>query len=128
MEKLYIVTILLIFSGCASQTVSTPSQNKALNSISKSTAKTDEKGWIQKQVDSWKQKNVKNTSQNDTENTKKVYTKNTRASVSKEEKVSKEKSFTLQHFVDELGRYNEKNEDSTPSHAEQLKYLPVIGE
>ncbi len=128
MEKLYIVTILLIFTGCASQTLSTPSQNKVLNSISKSTAKTDEKGWIQKQVDSWTQKKVKNTSRDDAENPKKVYTKNTRASVSKEEKLSKEKSFTLQHFVNELGHYNEKHEDSTTSHAEQLKHLPVIGE
>ena len=53
MKKLLTVTILLIFSGCASQNTPSPSQNKALNSVTNSTAQKERKGWMQEQLDSW---------------------------------------------------------------------------
>ena len=140
MKTLLIVTILLIFSGCASQNEPTPSQNKALNSVSKSTAQTRQKGWMQEHLDSWLhndwEKNTEGFEKSDTqkptsnktnatvkEHTVVIRENNTTAESSKKE----DDSFTLQHYVDKIKYYNEHKKSSGPSHVEELEKMPVIG-
>ena len=141
MKTLLIVTILLIFGGCASQNQPTPSKNDALNRISKSSADTEEKGYLQEHLDSWLQndweKNTegfeksdaqKATSKKDEQVRKTDVTKVEKKETSVE-KSSKEEdeSFTLQHYVDKIKYYNEHKKSSGPSHVEELEKMPVIG-
>ena len=141
MRTLLIVTILLIFGGCASQNQPTPSQNDALNSVSKSSADTKEKGYLQEHLDSWLQndweKNTEGFEKSDEQkSTSKKNTQIQQRDAVKEEKkeVSLEKSakeeddsFTLQHYVDKIKYYNEHKKSSGPSHVEELEKMPVIG-
>ena len=144
MKTLLIVTILLIFGGCVSQNQPTPSQNDALNRISKSSADTKEKGYLQEHLDYWLQndweKNTegfeksdaqKSTSKKD-EQVRKADVTNVEkkeAFVDKSNKENKEKdeSFTLQHYVDKMKYYSEHKKSSGPSHMEELENMPVIG-
>ena len=135
------VTILLIFGGCVSQNEPSPSQNDALNRVSKSTADTNEKGYLQEHFDSWLQndweKNTKGFEKSDTrKSTSRKIGKVQETEAAKEpKKIAVEKnaakkeddSFTLQHYVDKIKYYNEHKKSSGPSHVEELEKMPVIG-
>ena len=141
MKMLLMVTILLIFGGCASQNQPTPSQNDALNRISKSSADTKEKGYLQEHLDSWLkndwEKNTKGFDKSDAQkSTSKKSAQVQQRDVVKESKkeASVEKSaeeendsFTLQHYVDKIKYYNEHKKSSGHSHLEELEKMPVIG-
>ncbi len=145
MKTLLIVTILLGLGGCASQNEPTPSQNKALNSVSKSTADTKEKGYLQEHLDSWLEKEWEPATAGFEKRKQKTTTKDNLPSepsraetsansddavdVSQKSTQSEDESFTLQHYVDKAKYYMEhKKKSNAPSHVEKLKKMPVIGE
>ena len=114
MKNIYLI-ILTIFTlnSCSSTSTVNPSQNSALNSVSKS-SEISNKGSMQTNLDNW----LKDEWEPSLHKEKKV-----------EEKYSdKSKSFTLQEYVDKsalyLKEYNSTNENS---HTQKLQSMPVIG-
>lgn len=143
MKTLLPVTILLIFVGCASQNTPTPTQNKALNGVSNSTAAKKKSGWMQKNLDNWLENDWEKSTKDFDESLQKTKTaskieekpsKNNanlkqQDQKSLDNKKEEDSGFTLQHYVDKAAYYLEHKEKSNePSHAEQLKKLPVIGD
>ena len=135
MKTLLIVTILLIFSGCASQNAPSPSQNDALNRVSKSNASTKKRGWMQEHLAFWLKEDWEKTTEEfeKKEKQKSTYIKtNKKADPKEQEEASKdsstkEKSFSLQYYVNKIKYYNEHKKSSGPSHLEELEKMPVIG-
>lgn len=143
MKTLLTVTILLTLVGCGTQSSPTPSQNGALNKISKSSAEKKRNGWMQRHMDSWLKNDwEKNTQGFEEKKSEEVLqtdsAEETRAKVPSKlqerqrSHVSKKKEqdsgFSLQHFVDKAAYYmNHEEKSTTPSHAKQLEKMPVIG-
>jgi len=146
------VLALSFLSGCGSATPTAPSQNSALNSISKSNAAKEKKGIMQESLDSWLesdwtptiQKNKKiqdkymerqssstastNTNNSSQESNLQVENKDS----GKKEKTTyvekKDKPFTLQEYVDKAEAYmDEKPNDYKHSNVKKLESLPAIG-
>lgn len=133
MKYLLVVTILLILSGCSSQNGITPSQNKALNSISPSTAEKKEPGWIQRHLESWLQNDWEKRTQGFEENTSKEVATDAKklphnATKNNKKQKNGDDRFALQHYVDKIDYYiKHKPKSNTPSHAKELSKLPAIG-
>ena len=141
MKQLIIISnaLLLSFvlSSCASSSSNVaPSQNNALNSISKSNAGTKKEGAMQKSLNSWLKENWEPTVSKDKAIQKK-YMKRENASKEKSSVngtkeshfVDKEdKNFTLQEYVDKASAYmRAKPNDYNNSNVHKLESLPVIG-
>jgi len=141
MKNLIYVTVILTFVGCSSPQVA-PSQNDALNAISKSNASTKKDGAMQRALDDWLENDwEKNTKGfEETKQTEAVETTRTNNDEDVKENFSEEKrvkkttsssnnneSFTLQHYVDKAKYYMEHKKTHTKSHVKELEALPVIG-
>lgn len=133
MKRLLFVTIILIFGGCSTANQPSPSQNPALNSVSKSTAAKEKKGLMQESLDSWIhddwEKNTKDFEEKKSVHEKKQEQKTVKQQEKsiRQRRDSSEKGF-LQHYVDKAVYYNEKTKKETsPSHVEELNSLPAIG-
>ena len=119
------------------QKIVPPSENSALNSISPSATSNDKH-----QEDRYLQKTLVGTSKQDNEvNQEIMYSvtesnitnKNNNISNDKNSTVDDNSSFTLQHYVNELGDYMDEkerrdaNKTKAPSHAEKINAMPGIG-
>jgi len=146
MKQLIIITnslaAILLLSGCGSSKTVAPSQNSALNSISKSTEKT---GLIQSNLNTWfkteweptihkdkeiQKKYMKKVENNTTNNIVSQKATNDKKEVSS--KVSyvekKDRPFTLQEYVDKAKAYmSAKPNDYEHSNVKKIESLPVIG-
>jgi len=138
----------VLLSACGGSTGVAPSQNDALNSISNSKGK-EKSGYMQKSLDSWlkddwtptvekneeiREKYMEKVSVEDekgevvtsTETTEVVAQKETQTKTKYVEK--KDKSFTLQEYVDKAGAYLEVQESNPEeSNVEKMNKMPVIG-
>ena len=126
--------VILTFSNCSSSKSSvTPTQNSALNTITKSNASTNKEGAMQKSLNSWLINEWEPTISKDDEikqkymQKKKVVDKKT----GKEKEIyveKKEKNFTLQEYIDKAAVYNKAHpSDYNSSHVKKVESLPVIG-
>jgi hypothetical protein len=143
------LAVILLFSGCGSSKAVAPSQNSALNSISKSNASKEKDGWMQKSLDGWLKNDWEPTVTQDKEIQKKymekrsiesqksdisisnneIYNSNTKKKVEKVEYIEKkDKPFTLQEYVDKAEAYMKaKPNDYEHSNVKKVESLPVIG-
>ena len=124
-------------SSRSDQQKQTPSENRALNSISPTSTANDkhkEHRYIQKNVNSWsinEKKIDKKEEASVTESNINKYDNN--ASNENNRTVDDNSSFTLQHYVDVLGDYMEEkerldvNKTKKPSNIEKLESMPGIG-
>ena len=138
MKQLIIISqatlLALLLNSCASSTTEVaPSQNSALNSISKSNASAKKEGAMQKSLDSWLHDDWEPTVSKDKEIQKK-YMKEEKVQTSAKETqqshfVDKEdKNFTIQEYVDKASAYMKaKPNDYNSSNVKKLESLPVIG-
>ena len=105
-----------------------PSQNKALNSISNSNADRGKNGYMQRSIDKIQKedKSTKKTKESiDNETKQKEITDSV-----KKEKIREKKSedkYTLQYYFDKTATYLNSKEKTT-SHKEKMDKMPVIGE
>lgn len=137
MKQLIIISqaflALTLLSGCASKTHTSPSQNSALNSISKSSAAKKHEGAMQKSLDSWLKDDWEPTVSKDKEIQKKYMKEEKGDTLVNETKeshfVDKEnKNFTIQEYVDKAAAYMKaKPDDSNNSNVKKLESMPVIG-
>jgi len=110
-----IILSLTLFTGCVTSPKVAPSQNKALNSISKSNAIKKKSYFLQNQTDDFLENEWKETVLEDKE-IKEKYEEN------------EDKSFTLQEYVDKAEVYSgKKPSDDTISNVTKMESLPVIG-
>ncbi len=140
MKHIIIKTTLTILSssliiGCSSTNSVAPSQNSALNSISKSNAQKPKDGFMQKSMDNWftndwtptisKDKDIQKKYMRKDGSTKVVY-KDGREEVHYVEK--DDKPFTLQEYVDKASAYRKAHpNDYEHSNVKQLESMPIIG-
>ena len=136
MKQLIIITntltALLLLSGCGSSTTVAPSQNSALNSISKSSAAKEKKGMMQSSLDNWLETDWEPTVSKDKEIQKKYMQKATNDKKEVGSKVTyverEDKPFTLQEYVDKAEAYiKAKPNDYEHSNVKKVESLPVIG-
>jgi len=156
MKQLIIISQALLtlsfFSGCvANSTATPPSQNKTLNSITKSNAAKEKDGAMQRSLDNWLhndwsptvaknkevqekymeiekvQESTKTTSiKENTNNIDKKTTSKKKTTVKYVEK--EDRPFTLQEYVDKAAAYiEEKPNDYENSNVKKLESLPAIG-
>lgn len=115
MKQLITILSLTLFIGCVSKPLVAPSQNKALNSISKSNAGKKKSYYMQKETDAFLDKEWKETVGKDKEIQKKYTDK-------------EDRNFTIQEYVDKAEVYNKKKPtNTTTSNVSKLESLPVIG-
>ena len=115
MNKTVITLSLLALVGCSSTPSVSPSEGKALNSISKSNISKKKSYFFQKQIDGFVDDEWRETVLEDKEIKEKYEDK-------------KDRSFTLQEFVDKNKVYYKKKENnSASSHAAKLESMPIIG-
>ena len=128
-----LITVLTFTSCSTSKTEVAPSQNSALNSITKSNAQPSKGGAMQKSLDSWFNNDWEPTVEKDKEIQKKYMQKekvvDKKSGKQKEVYVeTKDKPFTLQEYVDKAAVYNKAHpSDYNSSHAKKVESLPVIG-
>jgi hypothetical protein len=142
MKQLIIISQALLtlsfLTGCTSTPTSTPSQNSALNSISKSNAAKEKKGIMQESLDGWLQNDWTPTVEKNEKIQKKYMTEKeevnskTIKTSQKEQKTryteKEDKPFTLQEYVDKAEAYmEEKPNNYNESNVKKLDSLPVIG-
>jgi len=142
MKQLIIISPLIItaflLNSCASSTTEVaPSQNSALNSISKSNASTKKEGAMQKSLDSWLHDDWEPTVSKDKEIQKKYMKEekvqeNVKPSVNETQEshfVDKEnKNFTIQEYIDKASAYMKaKPNDYNSSNVKKLESMPIIG-
>jgi len=127
---------LILLSGCASKTQTSPSQNSALNSVSKSSAAKTHEGVMQKSLDSWLKDDWEPTVSKDEKIQKKYMKKqvvkkgenNTTTEEVSKYTESEDGNFTLQELVDKAAAYMKaKPDDSNNSNIKKLQSIPVIG-
>ena len=141
MKQLIIISQTLItlsfLSGCGTTPATPPSQNSALNSISKSNASKEKKGIMQESLDSWlkddwtptvsKDKNIQEKYHHKSDTIEQNKEKNT-VSQTGDKKEEEESPFTLQEYVDKAEAYMKaKPNDYENSNVKKLESLPVIG-
>jgi len=119
MKQLINTTTLLLSLtlavGCVTNPKVTPSQNKALNSISKSNAQKKQSYYMQNKADDFIEHEWKEKVLEDKEIKEKYEDK-------------EEKTFTLQEVVDKTAVYNKKTAtDDSQSNVSKLESMPVIG-
>jgi len=124
-----LLIILSIFTiSCKDTNAVSPSQNKALNSISNSNADRGKNGYMQRSIDKIQKedKSTKKTKESiDNETKQKEITDSV-----KKEKIREKKSedkYTLQYYFDKTATYLNSKEKTT-SHKEKMDKMPVIGE
>jgi len=134
-----IITAFLLSSCASSQTEVAPSQNSALNSISKSNASKEKEGLMQKSLNSWLENEWEPTISKDKEIQKKymqeekVQNKGEAQTSAKETQEShfvdkEDRNFTLQEYVDKASAYmKEKPNDYNSSNVHKMESMPVIG-
>lgn len=137
MKQLIIIShailALTILSGCASKTQTSPSQNSALNSISKSSAARKHEGAMQKSLEDWIKDDWEPTVSKDKVIQKKYMKEEKGETLVNETKeshfVDKEnKNFTIQEYVDKAAAYmRAKPNDYNTSNVKKLESMPVIG-
>ena len=136
MKQLIIITntlaALVLLSGCGSSKTVAPSQNSALNSISKSSAAKEEKGMMQNSLDNWLETDWEPTVSKDKEIQKKYMQKATNDKKEVGSKVTyvekEDRNFTLQEYVDKAEAYMKaKPNDYEHSNVKKVESLPVIG-
>ena len=154
MKHIITKTTLTILSssliiGCSSTNSVAPSQNSALNIISKSSAKKEHDGFMQKAMDSWFANDWTPTLSEDKNIQKKYMKAETNKSGVKqtyirkdgsskvvyndgEEKVhyveKDDKPFTLQEYVDKATAYRKAHpNDYEHSNVKKLESMPIIG-
>ncbi len=111
----YLILSLLLLSGCATNPTVTPSQNKALNSVSNSNAKKEKSYWMQSHLDSFFKEDWDPTMKKDKIIQKKYGKK-------------EERNFTLQEFADKQAAYKKAHPaDESKSNVKKLESMPVIG-
>ena len=104
---------LTLLTACSQQKSTPPSQNAALNSITKSSANTS-KGSMQNSLTKWIEDEWTPTVEKN-ETIQKVND-------------DKKRNFTLQEYVDKMEVYSkESKKTQKSSHTEKLNSLPVIG-
>jgi len=149
MKQLIIITntltALVFLSACGSNTPQAPSQNNALNSISKSNASKEKKGLMQESLDNWLKNDWIPTVSKD-ETIQKKYMQEEKTDVKqshisdvkksqtidkKQKKSYKEKEdkpFTIQEYVDKAEAYMKaKPNNYESSNVHKLESMPVIG-
>jgi len=125
---------LVLLSGCEGSKPSAPSQNKALDAVSP-THKTAKKGAMQNSLDSWLKDEWTPTVEKDkkiqekymTKKKPKLVTNSDRNSTNKGYTENKERSFTLQEYVDKAAVYMDAQGQSSESNVEKLDTMPGIG-
>ena len=137
MKQLIIIShsflALTLLSGCASKTQTSPSQNSALNSVSKSSAAKKHEGVMQKSLDSWLKDDWEPTVSKDKEIQKKYMQKKEDKTLVNDTKEShfvdkKNKNFTIQEYVDKAAAYRKAHpNDYEHSNVRKLESMPVIG-
>ena len=117
-----------MFTACHPEEEIQPSQNQVLNSISKSSAKTD-KGSMQNTLDNWLAQEWTPTISQNKDIQKKYMKKVIDEKTGKEKLVEdKNRNFTLQEFVDKRVAYNKVHPtDENGSNVHKLELMPVIG-
>lgn len=114
-KRTTIMLSLTLFTGCVTSPKVAPSQNKSLNSISKSNAVKKKSYFLQNQTDYFLENEWKETVLEDKE-IKEKYEEN------------ENKSFTLQEYVDKAEVYSgKKPSDDNTSNVTKMESLPVIG-
>ncbi|HIP19667.1 MAG TPA: hypothetical protein EYG70_00920 [Sulfurimonas sp.] len=114
-KKTFIILSLTLFTACVTVPKVTPSQNKSLNSISKSNASKKKSYYMQKEMDDFLKNEWRETVLQDKEIKEKYEDK-------------KEKTFTLQEFVDKAEVYSDKRpSNESISNVTKVQSLPVIG-
>jgi hypothetical protein len=134
---LSLITTVLMLNSCASSSEGVaPSQNAALNSISKSNASTKKEGAMQKSLDSWLHDDWEPTIAKDKEVQKKYMHEEKKAEIKTSAKESREshyvdkedRNFTLQEYVDKVSAYMKAEpNDYNSSNVHKLQNMPVIG-
>ena len=110
-----LILSLVFLSGCTTTILTTPSQNKALNSVSNSNAEKEQSYWMQNQIDNFFEKEWNPTMKEDKKIQEKYGNK-------------KEKSFTLQEIADKQAAYKKAHPiDESKSNVKKLDGMPVIG-
>ncbi|WP_415397589.1 hypothetical protein [Sulfurimonas sp. CS5] len=105
---------ILSLSSCSSNTTVAPSQNESLNSVTNSTAEKNNKGSMQKSLDSW----LKDEWTPKVEKDEDIKAKNQ----------DKERDFKLQEYIDKSEVYmKESNSTTQDSHYKKMESMPVIG-
>jgi hypothetical protein len=131
-----IITAFLLNSCASSQTKVAPSQNAALNTISKSNASKEKEGAMQKSLNSWLHDDWGPTVAKDKEIRKKYMHEGKKQEVKTSVKETQEshyidkenKNFTLQEYVDKAAAYmRAKPNDYNSSNVHKLESMPVIG-
>jgi membrane-associated HD superfamily phosphohydrolase len=136
-----VITATLTLTSCASSSQIAPSQNSALNTISKSSATKKKDGAMQKSLDKWLKNDWEPTIKKDNEIQKKYMkvktskkvlkeseekTENKNIKIEYEEKQSE--TFTLQEYVDKASAYmRQKPNNYKSSNVKKIEALPVIG-
>ncbi len=119
----------LILAGCANREGVAPSQNPSLQEVSPSTTATSEGGVMQRSLDAWLKEEWTPLTAPAAAPATPAERPDTNGSAAEEEP-----PFTLQHYIDKWKIYHEnqdkrkEGEPETPSHAETIGTLPVIGE
>ncbi len=106
-----IILSMIFFVGCVTTPTATPTGNEALNSISKSNSSKKKSYFLQNQIDEFLENEWKESVLED-KNIKEKY----------EDK--KDKSFTLQEYVDKVEVYSgKKTSDDTTSNVTKMESL-----
>ena len=114
-----LILSFLFLGGCSTYVEKAPSQNDALNSVSKSNAKKEQSYWLQDQLDSFVEDEWNPTMQKDKEIQEKY---------GEDKKTKEEKHFTLQELADKQAAYRKAHPvDHSKSNVTKLESMPVIG-
>ena len=142
MKQLIIITntltALVLLGGCGSSKTVAPSQNSALNNISKSSAAKEKEGTMQRSLEKWLKTEWEPSISQDPEIQKKYMKKvETEQSEEKSQNSDKkretyvereDKPFTLQEFVDKAEAYMKSHPDNYEnSNIKKVESLPIIG-
>ena len=116
------------FGGCSSSNPVAPSQNRALNSISNSNGIAKKESYMQKSMDKWLKEKWTPTVSKDKEIQKKYMKKVEISDKKVKYKEDKNKSFTIQEYVDKSAAYMKaRPNDYNNSNVKKMESLPVIG-
>jgi hypothetical protein len=126
MNYLLSVTILLIFAGCNDAKQPSPTQNSVLNTVSNSSAQKKRSGFLQEEVDSWLHNTPKEEVSKKEEKQHIVKESHKEVNVKTTQKQMSEKKGFLQEQLDAASKSME-SDHSSPSHVEEMKTMPAIG-
>ena len=106
-----IILSIILFTGCVTAPTVAPTGNKALNSISKSNSSKKKSYFLQNQIDKFLENEWKESVLEDKK-------------IKEQYEDKKDKSFTLQEYVDKVEVYSgKKTSDDTTSNVTKLESL-----